>query len=268
MIEFWEKFIFLRCKGKFKMKRLLITSAINEEFKLLKGLLQNKEVVKGRYKRCTGTIAQFPVEIIMTSLGMKAAREVAKEVIIGGEYGGVLVVGYCGGLSSSLKIGDTVIPNEILNPNLQSTKLDSSLSEVLGRAHVAEGLHYRSVRLITQERVIELPKDKQALHSKSSAEAVDMESSEIIEQALKNDVRGAVVKIVIDDVDTELPKFNEYFERTGKLDHYNVAPVFVAQPSLSLQLSRNMKRANQIFQKSIPAFMPVLCQYWNIAPLN
>jgi len=157
-----------------------------------------------------------------------------------------------------------VASHVIDHENKNKLALDPTLCELLGIAHIKEGLNYKSVPMITQERVIETPKEKASLLNLTRAEAVDMESFEVAGWALKNKVNVAVVKVVVDDSETELPNFNDYFEKKGKMDHLNIAPVFVAQPGLTFQLSQFMKRANGILSRSVPPMIDVVCQHWQI----
>jgi nucleoside phosphorylase len=249
------------------MKRLLVAVAINEEFKTVAKLLKSREDHSDKnYKRARGTINGYPVEVLMTSMGMEASRKAATDNIIPGEHGGVLVLGYCGGLSLTLKVGDTVVASHVIDhENKNRVALDSNLCELLGKAHCKEGLKYRCVPMITQRRVIETPEEKATLLGLTRAEAVDMESVEIVEAALKSKVKVAVVKVVVDDSETELPNLNDYFEKKGNKDRRNIAPVFVAQPGLTFQLSQFMKKANGILAQSIPPMIDVICPHWDIS---
>ncbi len=251
---------------KASVKRLLIVVAINEEFKAVAKHLKSKSGGSHKnFKNVLGTISEFPVEILMTSMGKKAVSDVCSQALDPTQHGGVLVIGYCGGLSLTLKIGDSVIASHVLENDAQARiPLDAALCEKLGRAHVAEGLSYRCVSMTTQERVIESPTEKHNLLKATSAEAVDMESYCIVAQAKEKGVPAAVIKIVVDDSETELPNFNEYFEKKGKMDHLGVASVFVSQPALSLQLSKYMKKANGIIAKSIGPAVEVTCAHWKI----
>ncbi len=248
------------------MRRLLVTVAINEEYKTVVKLLKNK--IEGSdkvYKRSRGTIGDYPVEVLMTSMGMEAALKAAHENISPDEHAGVLVLGYCGGLSLKLKIGDTVIATEVTDYETKKRLvLDNSLCDLLGKAHIREGLNYRAVPMVTHSRVVETPAEKSSLLELTKAEAVDMESSEIAKVAMSKDVKVAIVKVVVDDSETQLPNLNDYFEKKGKVDHRHIAPVFVAQPGLTFQLSQYMKRANAILSRSVPAMVDVICEHWKI----
>src|SRR5258708_3856621 len=99
------------------MKRLLICVAFQEEYKIVKKLMT--KVTSGstaKLKKCFGDLNGYPVELLMTSMGMEAARKVSIENINVSHHGGVLVLGYCGGLSLTLKNGDAVIASAVSGP--------------------------------------------------------------------------------------------------------------------------------------------------------
>jgi hypothetical protein len=151
---------------------------------------------------------------------------------------------------------------------LTPIEVDVTLCEKLGKVHCAEGLCYRNVPLITQRLVVETAVEKQNLFQATHAEAVDMESFEIARAAKDRDVRAAVIKVVIDDVDTELPNFNAHFTKVGKMDHLGVTSVLMGAPSLSLKLQTFMKKAAQVLHKSIPQIVPVVCDHWGVEKIG
>ncbi|MDZ4678349.1 MAG: hypothetical protein SGI74_12670 [Oligoflexia bacterium] len=247
-------------------KKLLIAVAINEEFKTLKKLMTDKKTPKGyKHPMCSGLLSGYPVDVVMTSMGMQASATAALAVMNSDAYVGVLVLGYCGGLSLNLQVGDAVIPNKVISSLDQFVfNMDLTLVEDMGKSMIQEGLKYRATSLTTQPLVLETPNDKEKLFKESGAEAVDMETAEIIRVGRKLGLKTAVMKIVIDDVGQELPHFNEYFKKTGKMTQLNVTQVLLRQPTLSLKLSQNMKHGAAVLQNSVPGLVKVICRHWKI----
>ena len=254
-------------------KKLLIFVAINEEFKVVKKHLKDIRpqakrtdgTKKGEFPRLSGTISGISVDLVMTTMGMNQAAKCADFFIDDSVYGAVLILGYCGGLSLALKNGDVVIPNKVTSSRDQKTfELDSELSEILGRVVLTEGHRYRTAPLITQPFVVETSDDKRLLFKKSLAEAVDMETSEIVRVSRAKNVKVSALKIVIDDIETELPNFNEIFARTGRMDRLSVTSAMIAHPHLSMALSANMKHAGATLHHILPPIIEKVCEFWKI----
>ena len=87
-----------------------------------------------------------------------------------------------------------------------------------------------------------------------------METYEVLKSATLKDIRSAAVKVVVDDLETELPPFNEYIKTHGILDHLGVKQVLTNHPQLSLRLRQFMKQGSAVLEKVIPQIVPVVCE--------
>jgi nucleoside phosphorylase len=247
-------------------RRLLIFVAFNEEFKAVKKILNFKSL-KGEKKSSlvSGSLNGFGVDLIKTSIGMDLALKVATEKIDPEKHGGIFVLGFCGGLALTLKNSDIIVPNKIISSRDQSVfEVEGDLIEAMGRVIITVGQRYRAVPMITENKVIETRTEKEALYHLSHAEAVDMETSEILRVAELKKVKACVLKVVIDDCETELPHFNDIFKKTGKMDRLSVASAMMSSPGLSMQLSSNMKKASMVIDSILPQMIEKLCGWWQI----
>ena len=243
------------------MKPFLIISAILEEHKTIKKLLkQSKSLKPSSYGEMSGKIGDVNVILAFSSMGMPAATKAAKVLVEKDKYSGVLVTGYCGGLSIPLKVGDVVIPLRIISTPSSGPgfEMDHQIVEELGRAVILQGHKYRAVPLITVPKVIESPREKEALLRSTNAEAVDMETAEVVRVCKERGVPVYSLKVIIDDCQQQLPDFNSHFEKTGKMDQLSVAGAFMAHPMLAMQLTKNMKRAAVVLQDILPSVLKVL----------
>jgi len=251
------------------VKPILVLTAILEEHKIVKRLISNPKTSKGSAQgQVTGLIAEIPIEAAFSSMGMTAARKAAEELIDPVKYSGVLVTGYCGGLSIPLKVADVVIPPRIMAeaPKALKFEMDLGLIEQLGVAVVSKGYKYRAVPLITVPKVIETPENKELLLRDTKAEAVDMETAMVINVCRERGLPVVSLKIVIDDCEQKLPEFNAHFEKTGRMDHLSVAGAFVSHPMLAIQLSKNMKRASLVLQDILPEVIKILAKAFQGVP--
>jgi nucleoside phosphorylase len=243
---------------------LLVFVAINEELKALKKTLKQKD--KKSKNSNIYNLNGYSIEVVMTSMGMKKALQAAEKSIDANIHRGVFVLGYCGGLSYDIKNSDIIVPNKSISSVDQFTyEVESDLTSELGKIIISEGLKYKVVPMITESQVIEKPSEKVALFKKSHAQAVDMETSEILRVAHSRGVKACAMKVVIDDCTTELPHFNGVFNKTGEIDHLSIASVMASSPGLSMNLSSNMKHAQNVINAVLPAIILRLCSWWDIS---
>lgn len=104
----------------------------------------------------------------------------------------VLSVGIAGGLRPGLGVGDVVVPSEVVSS--------------AGRWMCAPFLGPTSGRLLTVDRVILGPAEKQRLADEHVADLIDMEAAGIAAVCHELGVPFAAVKAVCDPFDTALPR--------------------------------------------------------------
>jgi nucleoside phosphorylase len=205
------------------------------------------------------------VEVVVTGLGLDAAAEAARRCIRADRHRGILVMGFCGGLSHTTKVGDTVFATRVISA-LDGSSFDTDAEVVaeLGKSLIQEGFQYRTVPLISWTQVAESKGEKEKLLNEFHAEAVDMETAEIVREAKKQHLKAAVAKIVIDDLEDQLPPFNETFRKTGRMDPASVGEALGHYPAKGRQHMKNMKKGGLIFGEIARIVVPVVCETWNI----
>lgn len=251
------------------MGKLLIALAIPPESRVLTKLLKKfKTLERPMPSACRmyeGELDGFTVEILVTGMGLEAAALAARHCIDSKRHRGVLVMGFCGGLTHTTKVGDTVIATRVISAVDGSCfETDGSLQEVMGRSLIQEGFKYRTVPLISWGQVAETKAEKENLLKEFHAEAVDMETAEILRVAKNFSMNVAVAKIVVDDLEDQLPPFNEVFRKTGRMDASSVGEALSHFPGSGHVHTKNMKYGAQVFGDVTRIIVPVVCESWNI----
>jgi adenosylhomocysteine nucleosidase len=112
---------------------------------------------------------------------------------------GFISFGTAGALCDGIKAGDIVIPKNIVDANGAIHSVSSSWQEHLlqslakCRAAIHEG------DLLTANTVISGPAEKNRLHNKSKAIAVDMESAQICAAATTANMPTVALRFIVDD---------------------------------------------------------------------
>ena len=143
----------------------------------------------------------------------------------------VVILGVCGGLVPALVENDTVLYSncrtiDAKDPEiLCSAELTARISAALG----ANNISFKPVSGITSPRVA-INRQEKALLAKSGAHVVDMESYAVLEAATKAGIPVAIVRVVSDSLDRDLPDFNQALRPDGSIAPLAVARLAIAPP--------------------------------------
>lgn len=176
------------------MSRIAIVAALEREVRpLVKSWRVSEREFDGRRFRF---FEKDDVVLVCGGIGAQAARRAAEAVISLYAPQVVSSVGFAGALGSELKVADIIQPLRVVNAS------DCS-SVTLARG---EGV------LVTLGSVAS-PEQKAKLRDSFAAQAVDMEAAAVARAAEARGVRFAVVKVISDEFDFNLPAIFPSTER-------------------------------------------------------
>ena len=138
----------------------------------------------------------------------KKALTSLKEINLS-EINTVINIGYCGAIDSSVKSGDIIKVNNILDENGKKIKCISDKTNSIAKK--IEKLNLTELDLITTLKVKNL-KEKIELKKKySNVSLVDMEAFYLLEELNKKKKNFYSIKIVYDDLSFEIPTILQNF---------------------------------------------------------
>jgi adenosylhomocysteine nucleosidase len=140
--------------------------------------------------------------VVESGAGSQLAARATDALIAGHAPRWVISAGFAGGLHESLAQGDILVPDQIVDASGRQLEIDFKLD----REATAAQRHLHVGRLLTAERVICDPREKQALGETHAALAVDMESIAVAQVCRKAKTQFLAVRIISDAVGHELPK--------------------------------------------------------------
>jgi adenosylhomocysteine nucleosidase len=223
----------------------MIVGAVDGELKHLRGRLQRvvaRKTPRGRVWQ--GEWKGHPVTLVRTGVGPRKARAAVKHLLANGRFRGILSIGYAGGLQPGWKVGDILIPDEILTlpPIPEATHLpDSRLVE---RACTRARNHrwaYHSGRMLTSQRVICSAGEKGRLGATYRAGSVEMESAVLAELARQASLPILVIRVVSDEAEDSLPESLAIMEYIRKKQVRRVLRCVITQPVQTARLFRLMR---------------------------
>ncbi len=149
-------------------------------------------VIEGEY---AGRI----VVVVVGGVGRAAARR-ATDLLVAGHHPRWLVsAGFAGALNSTFARNDLVLAHEIIDP--EGRRIPVVIPEALG-----DNQGQLQGRLLTVDRIVLQPEEKQELRREFSADLVDMESSAVAALCSQKLVRFLSVRVISDDASTALPR--------------------------------------------------------------
>jgi adenosylhomocysteine nucleosidase len=229
---------------------ILITYAIEAEFAPWRALNMEKISI-GDVTVQRAQMANATVDFVITGMGAANAERVA-DAVISKTYSFCIISGFAGALKSSVKIGDIVAPERVQHhPNRQTEICDHGLL-----THAAENGASRIATLLTTDHVVNTAAEKNRLSS--FAEAVDMESFAILHAANQKNVPSAVVRVISDSFDRDMPaELDTIVDPQGHVKIAGVVRYVAKHPTMVpalMRLGRDSKSAAEALAHFLESF--------------
>jgi len=214
--------------GRTDMSKVAIVAAMEREVRpLVKSWLTSEKEHSGRQFRF---FENDDFVLVCAGIGASAARRAAEAIIALHEPRIVYSVGFAGALDGSLKVGDAMRPERVVN-----AKDGSSVS--------IDGGH----GVLVSFESIASPEQKRKLRDSFSAHAVDMEAAAVAQAAEARGVEFAAAKAISDEMDFEFPSMERFVDSDGRFSEARFALFAAVRPWVwpsVLRLARNSKRAS------------------------
>ncbi|TAM79574.1 MAG: hypothetical protein EPN47_17375 [Acidobacteria bacterium] len=211
------------------------------------------------------------VVLVVGGMGPKKAQAKATETLAiashpspsipsGRRPDAILIIGLCGGLTSSLSENKIVAYTDCLStePDKPLLQCSATVTNKVIEFLQSHGISCERVVGITSPRIAVTKDDKVAL-AKRGANAVDMESYEIIAVAGQAGIPAVALRVVSDTPDTNMPDFNRALNRDGMLDGRKALRVALASPIRTARLLSANKRAMSHLAKALEIILPADC---------
>lgn len=201
------------------------------------------------------------LDLVRTGVGIRNADRTVRSRLQQGKVRFVLGIGFAGGLSPSLQVGDLVVAWQI-----RGNSISEPSRELLQAAENvrADGLVVRFGIVITVNDVICDAKSKQALASALGNEgvaSVDMESAATARACSEYGVPFLIVRCISDQFDEDLPlDFNRCRKADGNISPAKVAWAALLHPQAFGRL-RELQKRSQACAEKLAQFVEELIPY-------
>lgn len=241
--------------------RFLVTFALGVEFAPWRrrgGFEPNGAIGGSRaYRMRQGAIE---VAAVLTSAGAENASRVVAQAMKGNTFDLVISSGLAGGLRDMHRPGNVLVGRKVRR--LDDGREFVSPAEWVERA---KRLGAQEAVFVTSAQVAGSSREKRSLGAE--ADAVEMESFAVLEQAAASGVPGVVIRAISDPVEAELPvDFNRVFDARGRVRPTRLAGELVHKPSAVVglvRLARESRNASAILGEFLDRYVKSAAQSGN-----
>ncbi len=239
---------------------ILVCAALPYECAALVGLLATPrhECDDAGRNRWSGLVGGTHVVLQETGIGLDAAHRAARRAIDALRPRCLIATGLAGGLSPAVAVGDAIVPDRVGRVGQTPIEVDRHL-----RARTApelpEGRSRRGL-LVSTEHVVRTPGEKRALAERTRADAVDMESAALLEQAVAAAVPALVIRAASDAAHDELPDLGglDLSRRADQLRLLGRTLLSPARLGPLMRLARGGREANKTLVSVLARVLPRL----------
>ncbi|MBL6705764.1 MAG: 5'-methylthioadenosine nucleosidase [Planctomycetaceae bacterium] len=138
------------------------------------------------------------IVVAESGMGYARARKATQAMIDAHAPKWILSSGFAGALLPTMKLGEIVMANEIVDQHGQQISINLTLA-----SDEANGLYVG--RILTADEMVRTVEEKKQLHEKHEAIAVDMESLAVAQVAAETKTGFMAVRVISDDMSADLP---------------------------------------------------------------
>jgi adenosylhomocysteine nucleosidase len=217
-----------------------VVFALGIESGCLEDLLQHATTTRGHgFRVRCGELDGRQVAIVQSGPGRERAVRAAHALIDGHRPGVVISAGFAGALDATLRRGDIVAADSIVDETGRELTPDRALLSA------AESRGARAGRLLTVDRVIRASEEKLALGRKHAALAADMETLAVAEVCGDRQQPFLALRVINDAAEDVLPHDVERLlaQETGARRLGAAVRLIFNRPSTFVDLLRLQHRA-------------------------
>jgi adenosylhomocysteine nucleosidase len=207
-----------------KSVKVLVTFALESEFAPWRRMHGFVRLANTEFTAFDSNFGDSDVRVVVTGMGAERAQGVARK-LLDWRPGLCIAAGFAGGLNAAHRAGDVVVAANVRDGETQRTL--ASDSRIVNRAEDAGA---RKIEMLwTSAYVISAVGDKRRLGK--IADAVDMESFFILNEARERGIPGVAIRAVSDAADERLPlDFTRVLDDRGRVRPARMASAIARSP--------------------------------------
>ncbi|MBI3318547.1 MAG: hypothetical protein HYZ90_05335 [Candidatus Omnitrophica bacterium] len=140
--------------------------------------------------------ADGQVRCLKTGIGPRRSYLAVRDSLRSGDFAQVISAGFAGGTQAGLRTGELVVPTEVID--------GASGAVFKPTAEISAVGQFRRGPLVTLERALASPEEKERAGGKFRALAADMESSAVAKAAVESNVPWTALRVILDPMEVSL----------------------------------------------------------------
>ena len=165
---------------------------------LLERCTKVKKYTGGDFTFRGGRYDDIRLAVVQSGMGFAKARRATEALIDAHTPNWVLSIGFSGGLLPTMKIGDMVLANSIVDTHGNELQVDLKMSD-----DPKNGIHVG--RFLNTDEIVRTVEEKKRLAREHAAIAVDLESLAVAQVCRDTGTRFMAVRVLSDDLSYDLP---------------------------------------------------------------
>lgn len=212
---------------------------------------------------CLAEIGRAEVGVVLTGVGLRNAALSASKIEWGtpGSFDLCISSGLAGALTQDYKIGDVLAARAVVSEDARPDEGNAALHCSTALVSSAADCGARIVdRFYSADRVVGRAEEKR--HLGEAADAVEMESFEILMRAREDGVPAIAIRAISDAADEDLPlEIDEFFNDEGAVSMPRVLGQMALHPRSVpglIKLGRKSKRAAEALAVFLDRYVTAL----------
>lgn len=171
------------------------------------------------------------LRVVTTGMGLDTAHGFARATLVQWSPSFLLIAGFCGGLHETLKPGDLVIADSVVEEGNPTTFRPNKSLLTAASCIKFSDVKIHTGGLVSVNQVLTTVQEKERVAQQGSAIAVDMETSAIVKLAEENNVPWLAVRGVTDGLHDVMPlDFNKMQNTIGGVNQSKVTRAVLLRP--------------------------------------
>ena len=204
-----------------------------------------KAVCRGLSHTAANAPSVIPIPIGCKSIHKSLSKNQNWQELLNHPQPRVLVMGLCGSLNPRYPVGEIVLYESCVKEKNVQKCLNNLTTELF--AHLADRVSW--VRALTSDRVICQAAQKRLLGKQFAVDVVDMEGFAILEYLQQFEVEVAMLRVVSDGCEDNLPDLNSAISPEGSLQPLHAAIAMLKQPIAAIGLIRGSLQGLKLLEE-------------------
>lgn len=187
-----------------------------------------------------GRLGDRDALLAVTGMGPERAAAAARFLFEQFPVTHLLSTGYCGALQNGLLCGDAVLAERcaFVEEPQAGWLCDLPLLRMAEEALKMADISARPGTLLTSPKPLLASAQKEALGAKTGAQAIDMESAAILQEAAKSSkkIASVTVRFIVDAVGDELADTGSFLDENAEVKPLSLARELIRRPKLFQEL--------------------------------